>query len=260
MNDAKLRNMLQVQFTRDYNCFLEDFENTNTLITSKTRHPERRLYEDEDSIADLLIHEGKLIVSVAEEFFDDAEEYFDNAEGEWFLDTDEVIAFDRVLGRHGYEAGSIRTGFIPRSESAVKQAAERPFNLKILQGRELNPFRDDDRFGEALLFSKTTPDMLAVAAYSDSGGLLGLAGASRNCASMWEMGVNVLPEARNDGVASALIAALAVEVLKGGRLPYFNTCTSHLAARRAALDAGLYPAFCELRSRRAELESPFEDE
>ena len=260
MNEAKLRNMLQRQLVLDYNCYLEDFDSSNTLITAKTLHPERRLFEDEDSIADIVVHEGKLIASVDDEFFDDAEEFFESAEGEWFFDTYDIIGFDRVLSRFGYEAGPARIGYIPRSEQAIKKAAESELVIKLLEGRELNPFRGDERFNEALLFSKVTPDMLAAAAYSDTGAILGMAGASRNSAAMWEMGVNVLPEARHDGVASVLVARLAMEVLKNGRLPYFNACMSHLAAQRTALNAGLYPAFCEMRSRRTENESPFEDE
>lgn len=260
MNEAKLRNMLQVQLTLDYNCYLEDFESGNTLITYKTSHPDRRLYEDEDSIANLLVHEGKLVATVDDEFFDDAEEFFEASEGEWFFDTYDLIDFDRLLNRHGYEAGPARIGFIPRSEAAVKKAMRTDLNIKLLEGRELNPFRGDERFNEALLFSKVTPDMLAAAAFNSAGGIIGMAGASRNSASLWEMGVNVLSEARHDGLASALVATLAFEVMERGRLPYFNACMSHLAAQRTALDAGLYPAFCELRTRRMELESPFEEE
>lgn len=260
MNEAKLRNMLQVQLTLDYNCYLEDFDSPNTLITAKTLHPERRLFEDDDSIANILVHEGKLIAAVEDEFFDDAEEYFEDAEGEWFFDTYDFIRFERVLNRYGYETAPARIGFIPRSEQAVAKAAETNLLLKLLEGRELNPFRGDERFNEALLFSRVTPDMLAVAAYTESGSIIGMAGASRNSPSMWEMGVNVLPEARHDGVASVLVARLAAEVLSKGRLPYFNACMSHLAAQRTALDAGFYPAFCELRSRRTPIESPFEDD
>ena len=137
-----------------------------------------------------------------------------------------------------------------------------PDNMRIslIEGRELQRFRGDERFNEALLFSEVTPDMLAFAAYNEVGGVIGMAGASRNSASMWEMGVNVVPEERRSELASTLVSLLANEVLSRGRLPYFNACMSHLAAQRTALNAGLYPAFCEMRTERMELESPFEEE
>ena len=90
MTDAKLRDMLRVQLAKDYNCYLEDFEKESILITAKTRHPERRRFEDEDSIADIVVHDGKLILAVEDELFDAVEEYFSDADdtlGDWFFDT-----------------------------------------------------------------------------------------------------------------------------------------------------------------------------
>ena len=134
MNEARLRNMLQVQLTMDYNCYLDDFENTNTLITSKVRNPERRLFEDEDSIANILVHEGKLIASVEDEFFDAAEEFFEDAEGEWFFDTYDLIGFDRVLNGFGYEVGPARIGFIPRSRAALRLPKPPELQTSIIEG------------------------------------------------------------------------------------------------------------------------------
>ena len=262
MTGARLRDMLQMQLTRDYNCFLEDFDRTSILLTSMTRHPERRRFEDEDSIANAVLHEGKLIVTVEDEFFDSAEQYFsdaDDTDGEWFFDTYDCIAFNELLNSFGYELGPARVGYIPKAGGSSEQNALPP-SFVLLEGKELQRFRGDERFNEALLFSEITPDMLAIAKYSELGEIIGMAGASRNSPDMWELGVNVLPEARRVGVGSELVRLVAAEVQRRGHLPYFNCCMSHIAAQRTALAAGLVPAFCEVRSRRLEYESPFEDE
>lgn len=263
MTEARLRDMLQMQLSRDYNCYAEDFEQGGILITSKTAHPERRRFEDEDSIADIIVHEGKLIVTASDEFFDSVEDYFsdaDDSDGEWFFDTFDFVAFNKLLNGFGYELGPARLGFVPAPSGLEHGAEPLPPSMVWLEGKELERFRGDERFNEALLFSEVTPDMLAIACYSELGEILGMAGASRNSADMWEMGVNVLSEARRTGLASEMVRLLSCEVQRRGHLPYFNCCMSHIAAQRTALAAGLRPAFCETRSHRLQFESPFEDE
>ena len=262
MTEARLRDMLRMQLTKDYNCYLEDFEQGGILITAKTRHPERRRFEDEDSIASLMVHDGKLIVTVEDELFDAVEDYFadtDDSVGEWFFDTYDFIGFNELLASFGYELGPARVGYIPRASGLVNKT-EPICAVEWLDEDGIEAYRGDDRFNEALLFSEVTPDVLAVAAKNEFGGILGMAGASRNSASMWEMGVNVLDEARRRGIAANLVALLAEEAQDRGALPYFNCCMSHIAAQRTALAAGLAPAFCEMRTRRLHYESPFEDE
>lgn len=263
MTEARLRDMLLLQLSHDYNCFLDDFEHTNILITSKTRHPERRRFEDEDSIADLLVYDGKLIASVEDEVFDSVEEYFadsEDSDGEWFFDTFDIIAFNKLLSGFGYELGPARVGYIPRASGVEQKQAALPSTFTWLEGRELERYQGDERFNEALLASKVTPDMLALARFDEQGEIIGMSGASRNSPVMWELGVNVLFAARRAGVAAELVRLLSQEVQRRGHLPYFNCCMSHLAAQRTAISAGLTPAFCEMRSRRIEYESPFEDE
>ena len=256
MTDAKLREMLRAQLAADYNCFAEDFDNNNTLITTRAADPRRRMYEEDDGIASFLIYEDKLVITAEEEFLDAAAEFFEHAESEWAFEVSELSALDRLLAGFGFELGAARVGYIPRSRRLDIDKIE---GVELLEGESLDFFRGDKRFSEALLFSRVAPDMLAAAYKNDRGEILGMAGASRNSASMWEMGVNVVPEARREGIGSMLVAALADEVLKRGRLPYFNCCMSHIAAQRTALAAGLVPAFCEVRSFPARGESPFED-
>ena len=106
-------------------------------------------------------------------------------------------------------------------------------------------FRDDDRFGDAYGFCESAPDMLGVAALR-GGKILGMAGASADSPLMWQIGINVLPEARGQGVAAMLVSLLRNDVLAAGRLPYYGTSVSHLESQRVALRAGFLPAWFEL--------------
>ena len=73
-----------------------------------------------------------------------------------------------------------------------------------------------------------------------------MAGASCDRPTMWQIGINVEPEARGTGVGTMLVALLKNEILSRGVLPFYGTSASHLASQRVALGAGFVPAWAEL--------------
>lgn len=117
--------------------------------------------------------------------------------------------------------------------------------IRIFEGEELEPFRGDERFGEAFLFHELPKDEIGVGAYRD-GVLLGMAGATSDSDSMWQIGINVMPEAEGLGIGSMLVAVLKNEILKRGKLPFYGTSMSHIASQRVALGAGFVPMWAEL--------------
>ena len=87
--------------------------------------------------------------------------------------------------------------------------------------------------------------MLGVGAWVD-GALAGLAGCSADCESMWQIGVDVLPEYRKKGVASALTSRLALEIMQRGKVPFYCSAWSNLPSVRNAVKSGFIPAWVEL--------------
>jgi hypothetical protein len=67
---------------------------------------------------------------------------------------------------------------------------ECPYELKCYEKEELFQFKADNRFREAILFDENTPDMIAVCAV-ENGQILGMAGATSNTETMWQIGVNI---------------------------------------------------------------------
>ena len=106
-------------------------------------------------------------------------------------------------------------------------------------------FREDKRWNEALSFSVTAPDVLAVTA-ERGGEILGMAGASKDSAIMWQIGINVLQEYRGMGIATTLVTLLKNAILKRGILPFYGTSFSHLESQKVALGSGFVPAWVEM--------------
>lgn len=79
--------------------------------------------------------------------------------------------------------------------------------------------------------------------------LIGLAGCSADCETMYQIGVDVLPEYRGQGIASALTSALALETLNLGKVPFYCAAWCNLASVRNAISSGFRPAWVELTAR-----------
>jgi predicted GNAT family acetyltransferase len=67
-----------------------------------------------------------------------------------------------------------------------------------------------------------------------------VAGASKTCAKLWQIGVDVLPEYRNLGLAVYLVNSLTFEILERGYVPSYDAISSNLVSQRVAHRAGYY--------------------
>lgn len=122
------------------------------------------------------------------------------------------------------------------------------------------------QWGNALCEKRRELDVLAVGAYADGiasgdwsqntavGGrrLVGLAGASADCASMWQIGVDVLPGYRRKGIASALTSRLAVEILQRDIVPFYCCAWSNIGSIRNAVASGFRPAWVQVTVKKLE--------
>ena len=87
--------------------------------------------------------------------------------------------------------------------------------------------------------------MLGVGAY-DGDKLIGLAGCSADCDEMWQIGVDVLPEYRRNGIASAITSRLTSEIIKRDKVPFYCTAWSNVRSVRNAIKCGLIPSWVEM--------------
>ncbi len=86
---------------------------------------------------------------------------------------------------------------------------------------------------------------MAVGAYKDNK-LIGLAGCSADCDTMWQIGVDVLPEERKQGIATAITSKLAIEILNRNKVPFYCCAWSNVKSARNAIKSGFRPAWVEM--------------
>ncbi len=101
------------------------------------------------------------------------------------------------------------------------------------------------QWSNALCEKRKELDILGVGAY-DNGELIGLAACSADCDDMWQIGIDVLPQYRQQGIASALVSNLAVEIIERGKVPFYCCAWSNVRSARTAVKCGFVPAWVEL--------------
>jgi GNAT superfamily N-acetyltransferase len=206
-------------------------------------HPDRRLYlEIRPCLLKIAVVGSKLLFTGQEDIVDRCRELYAEADAPWFMEAPNLAQLNAELAPFGAQI-KYRQPFY--TSEAPAQVDTRDFTIVRYTQEEIGQFCGTDSFGDAFGFSPDAPDMLAVAALRD-GHILGMAGASADSPLMWQISINVLPEARGQGIAAMLVSLLRNDVLAAGRLPFYGTSISHLASQRVALKAGFLPAWFEL--------------
>ena len=124
-----------------------------------------------------------------------------------------------------------------------------PFAICIVINKEKD-FADLylPQWSNALCEKRKHLDVLGVGAY-DNGELIGLAGCSADCEMMYQIGVDVLPEYRRKGVASAVTSRLTLEILALDKVPFYCAAWCNIKSVRNAIRSGFRPAWVEITAK-----------
>lgn len=69
------------------------------------------------------------------------------------------------------------------------------------------------------------------------------------CKDMWQIGVDVLPEYRRQGIASVLTSTLTKEIISRDKVPFYCTAWSNIRSVRNAIKSGFVPAWVEMTAK-----------
>ncbi len=238
-----MHTLLRRQLAIDFCCTESDVTDAQHHFTVFVPHQDRRQYQEiTPCVLKVAIVNGKLLFTGREDIIARCRELYANASGPWFMEQRNLIALNRELAAFGAQLRHARPFSVCGDMSQVDTG---DLVIRRYEGTDIEAFRGDERFSNAYGFCETAPDMLGVSAERD-GVLLGMAGVSADSPDLWQIGIDVLPEARGQGVAETLVALIKNEVLARGHLPYYGTGVSHLASQRVALRCGFLPSWFEL--------------
>lgn len=238
-----MNEILCEQLALDYCCTAAEVcDGENHFTKHRLLEGRRRWRERGPCYLKIAAVKGKLLVSGQPDIVAWCKERYSGCGSEWFFEPETLRELDARLHKDGWQIESAHPFYLAERPSEVKTE---DWEIRRYEGAEIERFRGDGRYGEAYAFCPEAPDVLGAAAVRE-GRILGMAGASCDSPTMWQIGINVEPEARGAGVGTMLVALLKNEILSRGVLPFYGTSASHLASQRVALGAGFVPAWAEL--------------
>ncbi len=233
------------QLALDYNCQISDFEKKENTMVENKLITGRRIYESDGCLFKLLCFGGRAIISTSKEMIPWCEKELIKGDAAWLFEYPKLRAIDKKLQELGHEIADIHHYYLPNGNvTDIKPITD----IKWYDHKEIFQFKDDERFQEAFAFDKNHPDMHAVAALEE-GNIIGMAGASADGKTIWQIGIDVLPKYRGRGIGTNLVALLKNELLSRGKVPFYSTVESHIYSQNIAINAGFFPAWIELYSK-----------
>ena len=128
------------------------------------------------------------------------------------------------------------------------------FSFKFFYDKEIACLYEEKGFDNALDYgsclledSSKKKDKIAIVGYVDNK-IVGIAACTDDCDSMWQIGIDVVPEFRGKNIASFLVNKLSHKIFELGKIPYYCTAWSNIASRNTAIKAGFVPSWVEIAS------------
>ena len=244
MTNKDILQIAMQQSAIDCNCKETDFLSTENKIVISQEHADARRYLTLPFACQLVSYGNNIVASVQEEYKDIVASYINKYSMAHCFETPNMHVLNDALQEKGLRICFMAEYFLPDLAYLKEQPCG--YELRILHQED---FADlyTEQWSNALCEDRKHLDVLGVGAY-DNGRLIGLAGCSADCDSMWQIGVDVLPEFRGKNIASFLVNKLSHKIFELGKIPYYCTAWSNIASRNTAIKAGFNPAWVEIAS------------
>lgn len=248
MTNQEILQIALQQSAYDCNCNAEDFLSTENKIVLSQKNEKARVYMPLPLECDLVSYGNNIVAQVSPRMKETVEWYIGKFSVEHCFESPNVIALNEKLAQFDYKVCFMAEYFLPD----VNELEELPcdYEVRVLQPEAFEQYYTAE-WSNALCKSRKQLDKLAVGAFHN-GKLVGLAGCSADCETMYQIGVDVLPEYRRKGIASAITSRLAIETLKLGKVPFYCAAWSNIKSVRNAIRGGFRPAWVELTARNSE--------
>lgn len=246
MTDKDILDIALLQSAWDLSCSPEDFSANHPVVVVSKMDARKKKFMAEINALEFHTYGKNVVASVSEEIKEDVIRFLSDKAPERAFEPAAIIELDRMLNGHGYEVAYMGLNFLPRQEFMTELSC--PYETRFLEKGEFEHLYTDE-FSNALCDKRKHLDILCCAAY-DGDNIIGLAGCSMDGEEMWQIGIDVLPECRKQGVASALTSKLALEILRRGKIPFYGCAWANVKSHRNAAKCGFRAAWATLTAKR----------
>lgn len=247
LNKKQVLNYAKEQLAKDYNCQVKDLDQTTNTLSENLLLNGRRIYEGEGALLKILCFGSCAVFTASKTIHPFLQENYLNRYSSWLFDFENLRAIDKHLSDLGHEIDELSVFYLPNPDEKV---IEPPFTFKWFEKDDIEAFRGDKRFQEAFIFDPDCPDVLGIGAYDDDGQIMGMAGATSDTDKLYQIGIDVIDGYRHMGIGASLVRLLKNELLSRGIVPFYKTSVSHMTSRNVAINAGFFPGWTEVYTRK----------
>ena len=226
-----------------------DFEKSHNVIVISEPNDGARKYLNLPFSCQLVSYGNNVVALVSSDLCAIAEKYINSYSPEHLFETPNMHILNDALMEKGEKICFMAEYFLP--DVSLLRPLDCPYELRLLEQKD---FADLylPCWSNALCEKRKHLDVLGVGAY-DGERLVGLAACSADCDTMWQIGVDVLPEYRKRGIASAITSHLAMEILNRGKVPFYCAAWCNVKSVRNAIKSGFRPAWVEMTAKSCEI-------
>jgi ribosomal protein S18 acetylase RimI-like enzyme len=241
MRNKDIIEIAMQQSAIDSNCSMDDFMRTDNKIVLSGKNPDARKYLKLPFHCDLTSYGNNIVASVSEELKEIVEKYIKKYPAEHCFETPNLLVLIEKLKPFDLNVCFMAEYFLPDMNYLKRLSCG--YETKLMHPEELTEYYLPE-WNNALTQSDPQRDKLAVGAF-DNGKLIGLAACSADCDTLWQIGIDVLPEYRKQGIASSLTSNLATQLLEMEIVPFYCCAWSNLKSVRNAIKSGFRPAWVQ---------------
>ena len=237
------------QSAEDIGCRAGDFLSRENVVCSFRLGKHARRYYREPISCNFVSYGNNVVAAVTEELSDVVTSFIGKFPFYHCFETPNLHWLSDRLAEKGHRVCFMAEYYLP--DTCRIASPDCGYERRLLVQKDFEGLYLPE-WSNALCADRKELDVLGIGAY-DHGNLIGLAACSADCEDMWQIGVDVLPEYRRQGVASALTSALAGEILKRGKIPFYCSAWSNIRSVRNAVRSGFLPAWVEMTVKPAEI-------
>ena len=249
MTNQEILKIAMAQSAIDLCADPKDFEQSENVIVTSRENKDARRYLNLPFSCQLVSYGNNIVASVLPEFREITENYINKYPTEHCFETPHLHTLNDALMEKGQKICFMAEYFLPDVDAL--RALDCPYELKLLTQTDFSDLYLPE-WSNALCEKRKHLDVLGVGAY-DGVRLVGLAGCSADCDTMWQIGIDVLPPYRRQGIAAALTSRLAVEILSRGKVPFYCAAWCNIRSVRNAIKSGFRPAWVEMTAKPCEM-------
>ena len=244
-----IRQVAMEQSAIDASCTIQDLTCGKNVIVISRENVMARKYLQLPHVCNLISYGDNIVACITEEYRDIVEQYINKYPIEHCFETPNMHVLNDAFQKMGFRVCFMAEYFLP--DMAALRLLASDYEIKILGPEDFRNLYTSE-WSNALCEKRKELDVLGVGAY-DEGKLIGLAACSADCETMWQIGIDVLPEYRRQGIASALTSRLAKEILERGKVPFYCCAWSNIKSAGNAIKSGFRPAWVEMTVKPASL-------